>query len=148
MSSIGKLNATISRNIQSILNSKLSNMSIQSGQHDFFYVISKNEGITQKDLSEKLNIGKSTTAKAVKQLMKQGYIYRKKDEEDKRFERLFLTESGKEIAPQVSKIFQEVIDITTRGLTGEEIEVVESLLNKILNNVLEERYKDGDKIMD
>lgn len=54
MESIGKLNATIYRSLQSILNFKLEDMPIQSGQHDFFYVISKNEGITQKELSEHL----------------------------------------------------------------------------------------------
>lgn len=139
MDNIGKLNAAIYRNIQSILNSKLKDISIQSGQHDFFYVISKNEGITQKDLSQHLHIGKSTTAKAVKQLIHHGYIKKEKDEKDRRFERLYLTEKGREIAPRIRDTFTELVSITTRNLSEQETDQAIALLNKILKNVSEEK---------
>ncbi|WP_333646707.1 MarR family winged helix-turn-helix transcriptional regulator [Lacrimispora sp.] len=139
MDNIGKLNAAIYRNIQSILNSKLKDISIQSGQHDFFYVISKNEGITQKDLSQHLHIGKSTTAKAVKQLIHHGYIKKEKDEKDRRFERLYLTKKGQEIAPRIRNTFTELVSITTRNLSEQETDQAIALLNKILENVSEEK---------
>ncbi|NRT31940.1 hypothetical protein B0I68_005545 [Clostridium beijerinckii] len=41
MENISKLNAAIYRNAQSIINSKLIDLNIRSGQHDFLYVISK-----------------------------------------------------------------------------------------------------------
>ena len=74
MKSISKYNAAIYRNGQSIINYKLKDLDIKSGQHDFFYIISKNEGISQKELSEYLYVGKSTTAKAVKNLVKNHYV--------------------------------------------------------------------------
>lgn len=141
MNQIGKLNARIYRNYQTLINTKLRDMTIQAGQHDFFYVISKNEGITQKELAKHLCIGKSTTAKAVKCLMEQGYIYRKKDTIDKRYERLFLTEKGKEIEPEVTRIFHELIHTAVKGMTKEEVACAEMLLNKILHNILGERDK-------
>lgn len=102
---IAKLNAAIYRNMQSIVNYKLKDLSIRSGQHDFFYVISINEGLTQKELREHLYLGKSTTAKAVKNLIANGYIRKEKDKNDKRYDRLYLTEEGKQIAPRIEKIF-------------------------------------------
>ena len=42
MKSISKYNAAIYRNGQSIINYKLKDLDIKSGQHDFFYIISKN----------------------------------------------------------------------------------------------------------
>jgi DNA-binding MarR family transcriptional regulator len=139
MENIGKLNAAIYRNLQSILNFKLKDMPIQSGQHDFFYVISKNEGITQKELCEHLHVGKSTTAKAVKSLIAHGYIIKEKDDKDKRFERLYLTEEGKQIAPRIHAIFIDLIDITTRNMPTNEVEQTIILLKKILQNVANEK---------
>jgi DNA-binding MarR family transcriptional regulator len=139
MESIGKLNAAIYRNLQSIINAKLIDVSVQSGQHDFFYVISKNQGISQKELSEFLLVGKSTTAKAVKHMIQNGYIFKEKDEKDRRFDRLYLTETGREIAPSLQKTFNELVGITTKNLTETEVEQALILLNKILKNVSDEK---------
>lgn len=136
--SIGKLTAAIHRNVQIILNNKLKGISIRSGQHDFFYVISLKEGISQKELSEWLYISKSTTAKAVKNLIAHGYIRKEKDMDDKRYDRLYLTEKGREISARMNETFMEVVEITTRHLSQSEIEQTKTLLKKILINVLEE----------
>jgi DNA-binding MarR family transcriptional regulator len=141
MDNIGKLNAAIYRNLQSILNFKLRDISIRSGQHDFFYVISLNEGITQKELSEWLYVGKSTTAKVVKSLIAQGYIYKEKDSSDKRFERLYLTEKGRQIAARIQETFLESVRITTKQLSQQEVEQAIELLKKILKNVSDEKNK-------
>lgn len=136
--SVGKLTAAIHRNVQILLNHKLKGISIRSGQYDFFYVISRYEGITQKVLSEWLYISKSTTAKAVKNLIDNGYVRKEKDLEDNRFDRLYLTDKGKEISAQMQQTFMDVVEITTKNLSPLEIKQTKELLKKILNNVLEE----------
>lgn len=133
--SFGKYISAIDRGSQSLINKKLEGINIGCGQHGFLYVISKNEGISQKELSEKLKIGKATTAKAIKNLMKRGYIKREKDENDKRFYKLYLTELGKEASPLVSSIFQELTGIYSDGFTEEENAEVLKILKKILDNV-------------
>lgn len=139
MENIGKLNAAIYRNLQSILSLKLHGIPIRSGQHDFLYVISQNEGITQKELSERLFVDKSTTAKAVKNLISQGYVVKEALLEDKRFVQLYLTEQGKQIIPHIQKTFLELIEISTRNLSKEEAEQAVSLLKIILDGLVEEK---------
>ncbi|WP_315166819.1 MarR family winged helix-turn-helix transcriptional regulator [Metaclostridioides mangenotii] len=146
MESIGKLNAAIYRNMDSIVNYKLKDLPIRSGQQDFFYVVSINEGITQKELSEHLYIGKSTTAKAIKNLVDSGYIRKEKDEKDKRSDRLYLTEKGREISPRIQQGFIEVVNVAMRDLSAEEIGTSIKLLNKILNNVHNEKIKNNSNI--
>lgn len=141
MDNIGKLNAAIYRNLQSILNYKLQDIPIGSGQHDFIYVISINEGITQKELSELLYIGKSTTAKAVKTLITHGYVRKEKIQEDKRYERLYLTEKGKSIAPRIQATFLEVVEATTRNLSTQEAEQTMKLLKNILKSLMDEKVR-------
>lgn len=131
----GKYIAASYRVAQGIINKKLESVDIKSGQQDFMYVICNNEGISQKELSERLKIGKATTAKAVKSLMESGYIKRERAEDDKRFYKLFLTDKGREIAPLVRNTFKEVSGIYSKGFTDKEAEEVLKILEKLFNNV-------------
>ncbi len=138
---IGKYVAAIYRNMQSIINFKLADIDIKSGQQDFLFAISKNEGISQKELSTTLYVGKSTTAKAVKNLINSGYITREQDMADKRYNRLYLTEKGKAIAPRMSATFSEIMNIFARGLSDDEFEQTLILLKKILRSFSDEKRK-------
>lgn len=133
--SLGKYIAAINRNAQSIINKKFKDYDIGSGQHDFLYIICNNEGITQKELGNILNIGKGTTTKAVKNLLKCGYITREKNMEDKRFYRLYLTDKGKEIAPVINLTFEEMIKIYADNFSEEEYTLILKSLKKILKNI-------------
>lgn len=141
MATIGKYNAAIYRNIQCILKDRLTDLEIGSGQYDFLYVISKVEGITSKELSERLYVGKSTTAKAVKHLVTHGYIRKEKDRNDRRCDRLFLTDKGIEIAPRIQATFRELVDLTSKGLTDEEVHMTIDMLKRVLDNLHHEKIK-------
>ncbi|PWJ47091.1 MarR family winged helix-turn-helix transcriptional regulator [Faecalicatena contorta] len=136
---IGKLNAAVYRNLQSILNYKLRDIPIRGGQHDFLYVISKREGITQKELSQELYVDKSTTAKAVKSLVSLGYIRKEPSPDDKRFEKLYLTEKGQEIKAHIQNTFLEIVEIATKSLSAKEAEEAVRLLKVILDGLIEEK---------
>ena len=101
------------------------------------YVIANNEGLSQKELSEILNIGKATTAKAVKNLLASGYIKRETDDEDKRFFKLYLTEKGKEIEDTINKTFDEMIEIYSTGFSEDEYDTTLDSLSRIFDNVIQ-----------
>lgn len=139
--SIGKLNAAVYRNLQSILNIKLQDIPIHGGQHDFLYVISKSEGITQKELSQRLFVDKSTTAKAIKSLVALGYIKKETSPEDKRFTKLYLTEKGHMIKARIQDTFLELVQITARNLSVQEAEQTVLLLESVLSGLIEEKLR-------
>ena len=146
MHRIGQLNAAIYRNMQIFLGNKLSALDIKNGQYDFFLVISLNEGISQKQLSEHLHIGKSTTAKAVKNLVSKGYVRKQKDEKDGRIDHLFLTDKGRKEAPFVEAIFIENQSVAESGLSETESAQLMVLMNKVLNNfvAINALHSEGD----
>ena len=146
MHRIGQLNAAVYRNIQIFLGNKLSRLEIKNGQYDFFLVISLREGISQKQLSEHLHIGKSTTAKAVKNLVSKGYVTKQKDEKDGRVDHLFLTDKGRKEAPFVAMIFEETQRVAASGLSKDESEQLLFLMNKVLENFVanNELYAERD----
>lgn len=137
MHKIGQLNAAIYRNMQIFLGNRLSGLDIKNGQYDFFLVISLYEGISQKQVSEHLCIGKSTTAKAVKNLVSKGYVRKEKDEKDGRVDHLFLTDKGRKEASFVEAIFEENQRVAESGLSEEEKKQLLFLMNRVLNNFVE-----------
>ncbi len=141
MESIGRYSAAIYRLSQSIFNNKLKELDISSGQYDFFLVISKNEGINQKELGERLYVEKSTTAKAVRNLESKGYIYKNQVEEDKRCYSLYLTDKGREAASAVESVFTEMLEVISKDISESVIEETISVLKKVINNLHEEKSR-------
>lgn len=141
MEPIGKLNAAIYRNLQSIINYRLGDIPLLSGQSDFFFVISQNEGISQKDLSAHMFVNKSTTAKAVQNLIKKGLVKKQKDFNDRRRDRLYLTPYGNVIAPKIKQIFAANVAAAIKDLTPTETEQLAVLLHKVLQSLINEKHK-------
>ena len=138
MSTIGQLSTAIYRNMQILLGNRLANLDIKNGQYDFLYVISLEQGITQTQLSAHLRIGKSTTAKAVKNLVGKGYVEKRKSETDARVDHLYLTERGREIAPCVAEIFRENLSVAARGLSKAQQAQLLELMDIVLQNLVTE----------
>ncbi|TCT14556.1 MarR family transcriptional regulator [Natranaerovirga pectinivora] len=133
--SVGRYAAAIYRSTQSIINKKLENYGIRSGQHDFLYVIIKKQGISQTEMCDLLNVGKSTVTKAVNSLVKSGYVIKEKSLEDKRCYQIYLTEKGEEIAPRIKDIFDELSEIYKKNLSEEEYYQILNGLKIILGNI-------------
>jgi DNA-binding MarR family transcriptional regulator len=139
--SVGRYCAAVYRLSQSIFNNKLKDLEISGGQYDFFLVIARNEGISQKEICEKLNVEKSTTAKAVKNLLSKGYVCKKQIENDRRYSSLYLTEKGRESAKEVEAVFSEILDIFSKDIADGEIGQTIAVLKKVMSNLQEEKNK-------
>jgi DNA-binding MarR family transcriptional regulator len=141
MESIGRYSAAIYRLCQSIFNYKLKEFEMKSGQYDFFLAILKNDGMTQKEISDILYVEKSTTAKAVKNLIDSGYIYKKQIENDKRSYSLYLTIKGKKASSKVETVFSEMLGIFSKNISEKVMEDSISVLKRVINNLDEEKRK-------
>ncbi len=134
---IGKSLSIVYRYRQIIINHKLKPYGLGSGQHIFLINIANHEGINQKDLTNLVMIDKATTAKALKKLEENGYIYRQCDEDDRRYNQLFLTEKGHEMMPVIISILKGITEELTAGMTEQECHYFSNCLDKILNNAIE-----------
>lgn len=110
---------------------ELKNYSLGTGQYIFLLTLFKKDGISQEEISKSSYIDKGTTARAIAKLEKEGYILRKKDEEDKRTNRIYLTEKALQFKPVFFKILRKWIDILSSDLSKEEEVVAIKLLEKM-----------------
>ncbi|OXM83930.1 MarR family transcriptional regulator [Paenibacillus rigui] len=124
--------------MQVIISSELAPYRIGSGQYIFLMAIAFQQPITQKALSEKLLIDKTTTAKAITKLEAEGYVRRETDPVDNRYQLLYLTESGHEVVPKVQDALSRVKNKTRKGMTDEEYDVLLGLLKIVLHNLTDQ----------
>jgi len=89
---------------------------------------------TMTDIANSINRDRSTVTSLVNKLIKLGYILSKKDVNDSRSTIIFLTEKGKELEPGFKKISQRLYNIEYKGISDNEKEIFEKILEKIYNN--------------
>jgi DNA-binding MarR family transcriptional regulator len=134
----GQYISAIYRHMQILISSELQPYRIGSGQYIFLISIAFHQPITQKALSERLLIDKTTTAKAIAKLEAEGYVRREADPTDNRYQLLFLTESGREVVPKVQEALSRVKRKTRKGITDEQYDLLNDLLKTVLSNLSEQ----------
>ena len=137
----GKLLSTIHRNLCSFMDRSFSDCDIGHGPRRFLLEISFFPGHTQEEISERLLMDKTTTARAVKQLELRGYITRTRDPEDRRRYRLQTTTKGDEMVPQVLEALEFAQNTLYEGLNQKELADAARILRKMADNALNLRER-------
>lgn len=124
--------STRSRRIYSDM---LRQQDLHIGQDQLLCQLWENDGLTQSQLSERLNCEPPTVANMVRALENYGLIYRERDASDARINRVFLTEKGHRMKEPIEHIWKEQQDQLLNGLSIEELQLLKSLLNKMVKNL-------------
>ena len=133
--SVGKYISIIHRTGSSFLSKEFSKFNIGSGQYMYLIHLYKNDGLSQEELTEILNIDKGTTAKSIKKLETEGFVMRVKDKNDKRINRVYLTPKALEIKDEFLLSISSWENTLTSNLSDAEKEQTLTLLKKITNNI-------------
>ncbi|WP_053010687.1 MarR family winged helix-turn-helix transcriptional regulator [Methanosarcina barkeri] len=104
---IGKFISFLYRYEQIFIGKKIEPYGIGSGQFPFLMRLYLEDGINQESLSSHQKIDKGTTTRAIQKLVDEGYVFRQRDKKDRRSYRIFLTEKGKKLEPEMKKIASE-----------------------------------------
>jgi DNA-binding MarR family transcriptional regulator len=134
MEFIGRYIWQISKNGQAYLDKALKKYRIGSAQHRILRILYHTGGFSQEEISNALGIDKAATAKAVKRLLREGYIERKTDEKDKRIYRVNLTEKAMLVKDDLLKILTDWQNILLKDFTAEEASMISVLIEKMAEN--------------
>lgn len=108
------------------------------GQQQVINILGNEDGMTQGNLAELLDIRPSSLAELLKKLEKSGAVERIEDENDKRIKRVFLTEKGRERIISNADIREDLSAQFFAGLTSEEQIELGNYLDKIVEGWPEE----------
>lgn len=127
------------------INHRMKELGLSAGQFFVLMVLSEEQGITQDYLAGIFLIDKGSIARAVNVLEQKGIVRRITDESNRRAVRLYLTEAGEKLIPEVVKIDKEWEEAAFSGLSQEERKQAMTLLRRISENSYEAAYENGDK---
>lgn len=119
------------------IHKRLHNLEVHRGQPPLIQLLWKEDGRTQKELSESLHLSSATMAKMVKRMEKSGFIVKKQDSQDLRKSRVYLTTKGKQIKEELDRIQNEIEEKATTGFTTEEKLLLRRFLIQIRDNLLD-----------
>ena len=111
-----------------------------SGSYPYLLTLYNNDGINQNQISRELDIDKAMSARELKKLIKLGYVTKEMDQEDARAYKLYLTESGRSLIPEISLAMNSWNDTITQGLGDEEKKELVRMLDIVLREAKRCRY--------
>jgi DNA-binding MarR family transcriptional regulator len=141
--SIGRWISLIYRQEKIYIGKELERYNIGFGEVPFLMVLYKKDGLNQEDITKILYVDKATTGRAIKKLVEKGYVKRKRDLEDKRSYRIFLTAKARKVKPTIRKVLANWTSILSMEFSPKETERAIELLKRMHSNALELKYSYG-----
>lgn len=135
INNLGRLISILYRKGNIYKNIILDDFNITASEQPFLSSLFNEDGVSQEYLSSKLLLDKASTTRSLQSLIDKGYIKKKKDENDKRINRIFLTEKSKSIEKEIKARLENWNDILTSDLNESEKEMAYLVLNKMVNNL-------------
>ena len=125
----------IARELRILHNENLEKKGITFSQFRVLRALWKEDGLTQKEIQERLDIKPSSVTGLIDLLVKKGLVSRRPDERDARLNRVFVTHEGEDLKRDSWEIHEQLEAILTRGFSKEEKALLLSWLHRIHENL-------------
>ncbi|WP_319996340.1 MarR family transcriptional regulator [Trichococcus shcherbakoviae] len=125
----------IARALDSIANIEFKEFDLTRGQYLYLIRICENPGIIQEKLAEMIKVDRTTASRAIKKLEANGFIEKRIDSANRKIKRIFPTEKGNEISPNISRENEHSERVALQGLSEDESALLLGLLQKVRKNV-------------
>ncbi|KQO16616.1 MarR family winged helix-turn-helix transcriptional regulator [Paenibacillus sp. Leaf72] len=114
----------------------LRELNLYVGQDNLLYRLWLGDGVTQMQLCEHLKCEPPTVTNMVKSLEQNGFIYRKRDVQDARIMRIFLTDKGKELEKPVEMKWREQQEKLLQSISKEDRLILRHLMQQMERNIV------------
>jgi DNA-binding MarR family transcriptional regulator len=117
-----------------LMSKHLERLNITYSQLMVLRVISNEPGITAKEILLQMDTDKATLSGVLSRLERDNYVYRVKNENDKRVQNIFVSEGSERLCAEVSVIEKACISDLIKGITDEEAESFLLILDRFIEN--------------
>lgn len=129
---------------RNIIDGKFREKGIYFGQPPILKYLSEHENATQKEIADFLHISAPSVATSLKRMEEAGLVVRLENKKDARRNTAKLTKKGKELFEYAENMFMCVDDVTYKGFTEEEINVLISFLERMNKNLTDFVKEEND----
>jgi len=127
-------------------NVALKKSGIGSTEYECLHIIRKNEGINQERISEMLNIDKAAVTRMIHNLEKKDFVYREKDTNDKRNNKIYSTEKALTIKFEETDAESTFYEWLLEDIEPADVEIFLNVLGKLYAKSKKERVENFSNI--
>ena len=136
---ISPLIPTLARAHRAMSQELLRGTGLSAGQELLIMRLFDGPPQSQAELTRWLGVEPPTTAKMLARMEKAGVVERVRSEKDRRLTLVSLTPAGRALHERVSTVWEDLEQATTAGLSDSEVQQLESLLRRLISNLLDDQ---------
>jgi MarR family transcriptional regulator for hemolysin len=133
---LGFLIHDVSRLRRSAFDRCLKPLSVTRSQWWVLAYLSREDGMTQSQLAEELDLGKVAVGGLIDRLEKSGLVRRDADPSDRRVNRVFLEPKSKQLIAKMRKVSHRLNEQILNGLPDTKLEAAANTLGAMKGNLL------------
>ena len=122
----------------------LSGLRIYRGQPEILEYLSSHGDCSQKELADSLGVSPASIATSLKRMSKEEFIERTPDENDRRINRLKITEKGESTRLEGRKRCDKIDKIMFSDFSDDEIALFSDMLSRIADNLSADGISEKD----
>lgn len=134
---LAQLLISVTKKYLSIFSQQTGGLDIDRYQYVLVLINLHKEQLTQKALSELLEVDKSFMVNIVDYLSSKGYVVREKNMNDRRQQVIKLTDKAREAIPKIEKVISRLNKQSMENLSEEKIQIFSDVLLQISHNLAE-----------
>lgn len=149
---LGKSIAILHRKEQKYMTQTMKEYGLGYSDYNFLFYLSANPGRSQKEMCENMAVDEALAVRTMKKLQEQGFVERKKSEDNGRSYAIYLTEKGEKTIPQMRKALTVWWSQVLSVLSEEEqqtliggLEKMASYSGEALQNIKEQQEENYGK---
>ncbi len=129
----------IARMLRTRFDQRARTLGLTRAQWQTIAAIRWNEGATQREIAERLEVGSVTVGRLVERLEQAGWIDRRPDAADRRAYRLFISPKAQPMLEQLTALGADEERRAFEGIGEADLALLATLLDRIIEN-LEDRH--------
>lgn len=130
--SVGWMLKVICTALDAEMTSRLKELDLNISQFAVLMTLSEMEGLTQTEIGQKVTMPGYATTRTIDALEKKKFVERRRDERSRRCYRIYLTDQGRTITPELFKIVRNVNERLLLVLSSKEKNQLIAILKKLV----------------
>ena len=127
--------AQVSQVFRSVSDTFTDQVDVPRGQAMVLCTVARQDGMTQSEIAEQLSVQGATVTTMLQKMEESGLVVRRRDPEDNRLVRVYLTETGHEKERSINALFGDMQELIFKGLGDEERALLRRWLMQIIENI-------------
>ena len=126
----------VARLLRTIFDRRVKSLGLTRSQWWVLNYVYRNDGATQSELAEMLEVEKATLGRLLDRLAQKGWIRREADATDRRVKRIYLTREAERVHKRIWRIAEATVDDALADLSTQESAQLMRLLARVKKSLV------------